>query len=332
MGNAFGADYPPFTADKPRFDQSTYTGRVRHFMDMVDPSTLLASKTDLLRAKDILQKYEAGFVDSGVTNVDLWEARKLRDSTLHPDTGEKILAPLRMSGFVPTNIPICVGLLMPNQSIYMTIFWQWINQSYNLASNFANRNASTEMTTQEILTAYGIAVTTSCSIAVGLGHAVKQYKFPTEAMRTLVSRTVPFFAVSSAGALNVILMRMKEMSEGVDVRDKDGNVLGTSEIAGKKAVLQTAFSRAIVPMPVLLLPPLIMQPILNSKLLKANKRLAMPFEVLTLSVCLFAFLPCGLALFPQVAEVPVTDLEQKFHDRRNKDGEHIKTVYFNKGL
>lgn len=53
------------------------------------------------------------------------------DSSLHPDTGLPVPLPFRMSAFVPTNILIIGGMLMPNPSLKGVIFWQWANQSLN---------------------------------------------------------------------------------------------------------------------------------------------------------------------------------------------------------
>jgi hypothetical protein len=44
---------------------------------------------------------------------------------------------------------------------------------------------------------------------------------------------VPFAAVAGAGSLNLVAVRWKEMSEGVEVTDKDGIVRGKSIIAGQ---------------------------------------------------------------------------------------------------
>jgi len=61
---------------------------------------------------------------------------------IHPDTGEKIPMPFRMSGFVPFGTPIVVGLLLPSQTLASTTFWQWLNQSHNACVNYCNRNAT----------------------------------------------------------------------------------------------------------------------------------------------------------------------------------------------
>ena len=78
----------------------------------------------------------------GVLQVVHDDCTFLFQAVIHPDTGEKILLPFRMSGFVPFGSPIVVGLLLPNLTLPQTAFWQWLNQSHNACVNYANRNAS----------------------------------------------------------------------------------------------------------------------------------------------------------------------------------------------
>lgn len=42
----------------------------------------------------------------------MWKAKQLVDSSIHPDTGEPVPLPFRMSAFVPTNMLIVAGMLM----------------------------------------------------------------------------------------------------------------------------------------------------------------------------------------------------------------------------
>lgn len=53
------------------------------------------------------------------------------DSTLHPDTGLPVPLPFRLSAFVPTNLIVVGGMLMPNPTLKGVLFWQWANQSLN---------------------------------------------------------------------------------------------------------------------------------------------------------------------------------------------------------
>ena len=69
---------------------------------------------------------------------------------IHPDTGKIIPLPLRFAAFVPVNICIVAGMLAPTQTTTTLLFWQWANQSYNVALNHANRNASNELSNFQI--------------------------------------------------------------------------------------------------------------------------------------------------------------------------------------
>jgi len=48
---------------------------------------------------------------------------------------------------------------------------------------------------------------------------------------------ISFLAVGSAGCANVMMMRSKEMTEGIILKDAEGNEVGKSKIIGKKAVI-----------------------------------------------------------------------------------------------
>ncbi|KAJ3357225.1 hypothetical protein HDU83_008038 [Entophlyctis luteolus] len=130
---------------KPRYDQSTYWGRLRHFSEITDPRNLFATDSQLQRAKNLLADYKAYFLRSRNAKLTLIVV----DSTFHSDTGEKILLPFRMACFVPTNALIVAGMLMPNPSIASIVFWQWANQSVNVAFNYCNANKTTEMNMSE---------------------------------------------------------------------------------------------------------------------------------------------------------------------------------------
>src|SRR4051812_3430556 len=98
-------------------------------MTLTNPLTLLKTSKDLDEAVALLEAYKKG---ADVDEQRLWRAKQLRDSAVHPQTGERISPPARMSAFMPANILICYGLMLPQAGVATTIFWQWVNQSYNL--------------------------------------------------------------------------------------------------------------------------------------------------------------------------------------------------------
>ncbi|VDM54254.1 unnamed protein product [Angiostrongylus costaricensis] len=132
--------YPPFRLNSPRFPQGTFLGRYLHYLDVIDPTTLLVSDKRLHECVQLLENWQNG--DHTSTDRELWRAQKIKQAILHPDTGEKVLPPFRMSGFVPFGWITVTGMLLPNPSWPTLLFWQWLNQSHNACVNYANRNAT----------------------------------------------------------------------------------------------------------------------------------------------------------------------------------------------
>ena len=94
------APTPPFTLEAPsRFPQSTYVGRCRHFFQVINPTNLLITDGELASAQATLAHFKSHGRVAGVSDEQLWSAKLVRDSTVHPDTGEKIPLPFRMSAF-----------------------------------------------------------------------------------------------------------------------------------------------------------------------------------------------------------------------------------------
>ncbi|KAG7518529.1 sideroflexin-5-like isoform X1 [Solea senegalensis] len=307
--------------------QGSFLGRLRHFIDIIDPSTLFVSETRLKECIKLLDDYKQGFLPAGVTDLQLWEAQKIKQAIIHPDTGEKIFMPFRMSGYVPFGTPIVIGLLLPNQTVVSTIIWQWLNQSHNACVNYANRNATKPTPTSKFLQGYVGAVTSAVSIAVGLNVLIQKANKLSPATRMIIQRLVPFPAVASANICNVGLMRHNELSEGVDVLDNNGNVVGSSKIAARHAIMETAFTRVVLPMPIFVLPPIIMSYLERLRFLQSHRRLLLPVHSF---VCLVTFglsLPVAISLFPQISQIEVSRLEQEIAMATD-----CKVVTYNKGL
>ncbi|KAI7801761.1 sideroflexin-5b [Triplophysa rosa] len=321
------ASCPVFQLGKPRYDQSTFLGRLRHFIDIIDPSTLFVTESRLKEYIKLLDDFKRGTLTPGITDHQLWEAQKAKQAIIHPDTGEKIFMPFRMSGYVPFGTPIVVGLLLPNQTLASTVFWQWLNQSHNACVNYANRNATKPTPTSKFIQGYLGAVTSAVSIAVGLNVLIQKSSKFNPATRLFIQRFIPFPAVASANICNVALMRHNELSEGIDVLDSNGNVVGSSRIAAKHALIETAVTRVALPLPIFVLPPIIMAFLEKLPLMQAHRRMMLPVHSL---VCLAVFglsLPLAISLFPQMSQIEASHLEPEIAMATD-----CKVLTYNKGL
>ena len=62
---------------RPRYSQSSYSGRVANFFSVIDPRTLLATDEQVKQAVDLIERYKNG-ERKGITQEQIWEAKKLR--------------------------------------------------------------------------------------------------------------------------------------------------------------------------------------------------------------------------------------------------------------
>ena len=326
-GGGGGDAVPPFSLTKPRFDQSSFMGRYRTFLQSTDCRTLLIGDDTLNAAIALLDQYKAGDAPEGTTDAQLWDARRITEAIVHPDNGEKIIPLFRFSAFAPANIPICVWLMWPGASAVNAVAAQWFNQSYNVAVNFANRNMSNPMPMDVVMKSYALAVGTSCGIAIGLG---KLMKTPRMAALPLLAKFVPWAAVCTAGCVNCVFVRWNEL-DGIDVEAEDGETsFGKSAAAGKNAILKCCAARVIWTTPVLVGVPLMMAPVLKSAAVKANPRLALAAELAFVVGLLFTVIPAALAVFPQRDSLAIADIEPEIRAKAEAAG--VERVYFNKGL
>eukprot|EP00587_Corethron_hystrix_P009349 CAMPEP_0113299390 /NCGR_PEP_ID=MMETSP0010_2-20120614/1448_1 /TAXON_ID=216773 ORGANISM="Corethron hystrix, Strain 308" /NCGR_SAMPLE_ID=MMETSP0010_2 /ASSEMBLY_ACC=CAM_ASM_000155 /LENGTH=356 /DNA_ID=CAMNT_0000152623 /DNA_START=319 /DNA_END=1389 /DNA_ORIENTATION=+ /assembly_acc=CAM_ASM_000155 len=328
---------PEFDARGTRFDQGTFMGRFAERLLACDPTLLVYSSAKVEQAKAMVDNapYLISNPPSGSSNVhrELWESKRIVDATLHPDTGIAIPAPFRMSGYVPFNGPVCVAMVA-SSSTPALLFWNWANQSQNALVNYFNRNASSDVTNEEIIKSYTIAVGAAMSVAFGLATFIKRSYDPATAQRML--RFVAFPASVAASSLNCYIVRSPEISTGVSLFDKDGKTVlegDTSQVAAKKGVYATTASRALLPAPVYFLPPALMAAVSPiRRLTEKNPRLSVPITTFLLMISFGIGLPATIAVFPQISEIEVDKLEEKYQNLKDDQGKPIQRLYFNKGL
>lgn len=268
-----------------------------------------------------------------------------------------------MSAYVLSNLVVTAGMLIPNLSTAGTLGWQIANQSLNVAINSSNANKSSPLSTSTMVQSYFFAVGASCSVAVGLKALVPRLSRLAPGTRMVLARLVPFAAVASASALNVIAMRSDEMRTGLDVFAADEEPqepqqprskklqdpsdqttpkepkqsLGKSQKAAQIAVFETALSRVINATPIMVLPPLILVRLQRTAWLSQRPRMLMPVNLgLVLVTSVFA-LPLALGIFPQREVVNVRRLEERFWDLKAPGGcgagsVSPRMVEFNRGI
>lgn len=337
--NATASSVPIFDPSGQRFDQSTFIGRFSKMILACDPRLLAYSEEDTRSSKAMVLDYQNLLLNlppnmtAMQMNHALWEAQRIASASLHPDTGDVIPAPFRMSGYVPFNGPICVSMVA-STSTPALLMWAWINQSQNALVNYYNRNASSEMTNKTLLMSYGTAVVSALTVAFGLATLI-QKKFDAHKAKQMM-RWVAFPSAVVASSINCYIVRSPEIDTGVPLVNANGEDVApgqTSKIAAQRGVNSTTASRAILQAPVYFLPPVLMGtvPFLKNIVMK-NPALSVPLTTYLVLVSFGLGLPSTVAIFPQMAEIDLTDCEEEFQGLVGKDGLPYQKLYYNKGL
>lgn len=177
-------------------------------LSTMNPTTLLASDGDVVAAAGLIAAFDAQQQAPAAgyrkpSNSELWAARQLRDSAMHPDTGELIPRPFRMSGYVPFNGPVCVAMMLA-ASTPSLLFWNWVNQSQNALVNYFNRNASSPTSNEILVRSYATAVSCALAVAFGISQFIQRRY---EENNSILSINFPMFSLNSL--ISPIMLQIK---------------------------------------------------------------------------------------------------------------------------
>ncbi|CAL1685942.1 unnamed protein product [Lasius platythorax] len=313
--------------ERPYWDQSTYQGRALHFLTVTNPLNVFATNKRLEHARDIVTKYRQGesLKKQGIVADELWNCKYLYDSAYHPDTGEKMLLIGRMSAQVPMNMIITGCMMTFYKSTPAVIFWQWINQSFNAVVNYTNRSGSSPIPTETLARSY-IGATGGAVITALTLNRLAQRGPP------LAGRLVPLAAVAAANCVNIPLMRITELQNGIELQTEDGTKVGNSKRAAREAITSVTLSRILMASPSMVLAPIVMNYLDRRQLLRNAKWAGGPIQVLICGVCLTFATPLCCALFAQRVPISVNRLESDVQQQVRSHDSGLETVYYNKGL
>ncbi|KAJ8715616.1 hypothetical protein PYW07_010098 [Mythimna separata] len=311
---------------KPRWDQSTYMGRAKHFIVLTNPLNFFTSDKELDAAKKIVDEYKRTRKMPPNYNEDkLWEKKYLVDSAFHPDTGEKMISIGRMSAQAPMNTIITGCMITFYKTKPAIIFWQWFNQTFNAIVNYTNRSGDAVISTKQLLASYCAACGGALSTALYLNAKVKN-------MNPVFARLVPFVAVASANFINIPMMRSSELINGTPVFTPDGKRVGESKIAARTGILLVCISRVFMAVPSMTLVPIITNAATQRNMFCHYPMAVIPFQLSLVCICATFATPLCCALFQQNAVMNISSLEPKLQTEAFKIAPFAKTVYYNKGL
>ncbi|XP_038678098.1 sideroflexin-4 isoform X2 [Scyliorhinus canicula] len=286
--------------------EQSFFHRLLQWLDILDPTTLLASNKEIENALTLLQGSLPSLKET-VRDEKIKEALKLTLSSIHPDTADVLPTIFRASAFMPFATPLVVAMLLPHKGMKPAVFWQFLFQSYSAGYNLVNRNKTT------------------CKVSPQF--VMHRYASNSPVMYTVFKKILPVPVLAFASALNVAIVRGFEFDKGIEVADKNGNVVGVSQLAGTKAIKETALSRAVLVGATVTAPN-----ILVGYLQRTNFIRRFPFGLAPIRHIMTAFVfglmvPFAFSLYPQTGKIKRSNLEPLIQSATTEED-----LYYNRGL
>lgn len=268
------------------------------------------------------------YINHILTNGNEYQKYKIKESVIHKDTNKPIYWLFRFSSFIPVNIPICFGLIT-SKTIYGQMFWQVINQSYNVGFNYANKPHSKNINNNDLINMYTFAVVSSCSISGIVSYYTKFIFNNTNNhfFHTLCRGFFPFTSVFLSSTLNLYFVRKNDFENGIKLVDKNNNEAGKSINMAYNSFTETATCRTMFRFMSCMFPPIIEYIVMkNSKIeniMKNNIKLWTFFRLGIITTCLYISMPLSFSFYPQMMKINNNNIEPEF---KNKE------LFYNRGI
>ncbi|KAM4607319.1 sideroflexin-4 isoform 2-T2 [Polymixia lowei] len=267
----------------------SFFNRLRIWVNLLDPTSLLASDAEIQNARSVLGNGEKLHEKDG-------HALTLSLTCVHADSGAVLPTVFRPPALLPISAPL------------------FLLQSYSAGFNYANRNSSSEqskkISLKQVLLITGSVAYATCAGAIP--HIVIHRLGISSAPFLVFFRSILPIPLSAAlASFNVLTVRSEESENGVQVFDSNGNSVGISKAAGEKAVRDTALSRAALMGATAAIPNLLVFFLQKTRMFQKNSLLVAPVRHVSAAFVLGLMIPVSFSLFPQLGMIKKENLESE---------------------
>ncbi|XP_054877638.1 sideroflexin-4 [Poeciliopsis prolifica] len=301
----------------------SFLSRLRTWVYLLDPSLLLSSDAEILKAHSLIGSPEKlDEKDDVSVNLSL--------SSSHPGTGAVLPLLFRPPAYLPISGPLVVGSLLPHSGVKAALFWQFLLQSYNAAFSYVHRNSSAEKekktSLKQLLLMAGTVSYTMCAGALPQ-LLIDRLHIRSSALQTFCRSILPIPLSAALAFFNVFTVRHQETETGIQVFDCNGNPAGVSKAAGSKAVWETALSRAVLFGTTAAVPNLLALFLQRRSFFQRNSLLMAPCRHIGVALVLGSMIPVSFSLFSPAGTINRDRVEKEL-----QAGASGQTLFYHRGL
>ncbi|XP_067383200.1 sideroflexin-4 isoform X2 [Channa argus] len=284
----------------------SFASRLQIWVNLLNPISLLCSDAEIQKAHASLGSGEKSKKDSSALNLSL--------SSVHGDSGAVLPLVFRPPAFLPISAPLVVASFLPHNNIKPALFWQFLLQSYSAGFNYANRNYSSEKQDKQTRLKQLLLIAGTVSYATCAGTLpqvlINRLGIRNAPVQTFFRSILPIPLSAALAFFSVFTIRSEESETGIQVFDSNGNPVGVSKAAGKKAVKETALSRAALFGITGAAPNLLVLLLQSTRFFKRNSLLVAPLRHISVAFILGLMIPVSFSLFPQLGTIKKKTLEE----------------------
>uniref|UniRef100_A0A8C9MC92 Sideroflexin 4 n=1 Tax=Panthera tigris altaica TaxID=74533 RepID=A0A8C9MC92_PANTA len=282
-------------------ERQSFIQRFVQWTELLDPTNLVVSIEKIEKSRQLLLTNEDAFTHD-LEDRRVQEAWKRSLSTVHPDNSKLIPVPFRPAVCDP----------------FASVFVQVSFYTYTTAFNIVNGNASYNRRPHESLL-LGTGVIASSSF-FGVGVPSLGQTHPLLCI---------FFSTSTAhiSAMNVVAARSLEPIRGIEVMDKEGNVMGYSRRAGTKAVKDTATSRIVLFGTSAFIPEVFSHFFIRTQFFRQYPWSLWTFKLSCTVLVMGLMVPVSFSMYPQIERIQCNKLEKEIQSATEET-----ELFYNRGV
>ncbi|XP_076690261.1 sideroflexin-4 [Callospermophilus lateralis] len=287
-------------------ERRSFVQRLLKWTELLDPTNLTTSIEKIEKSRQLLFTSEDAY-RFDVDDQRIKNAWKTSLSTVHPDSSRLIPILFRPAAFLPLTVPAVFLSMMPAKGMKSMILPQVSLYAYTTGFTMVNGNASySHSLPAKILLGAGVIAS---STFFGLIPHLVQMKYHLD--NPWIKRALPIVFLAQVSGMNVFASRSLEPVQGIEVMDKDGNVIGRSRRAGRKAVRETAVSRAVLFGTSAFIPEVFTYFFKRTQFFLQNPQSLWTLKLSCTLLVMGVMVPVSFSMFPQIGQIKYSKLEEE---------------------
>ncbi|MXQ96275.1 hypothetical protein E5288_WYG015943 [Bos mutus] len=296
-------------------ERQSFIQRFLQWTELLDPTNLVLSIEKIEKSRQLLLTNEDAS-RGDLEDKRIQEAWKRSLSTVHPDNSRLIPGPFRPAALLPFTAPTLFLSMLPVKSLKSMILPQASFYTYSTAFNIVNGNASYDRRAHE-------------SLLLGAGVILFPRLLQVRlSMNSVLSRNfIPVIILAQLSGMNVIASRSLEPMRGIEVMDKEGNVIGYSRKAGTKAVKDTATSRVVLFGTSAFIPEVFAYFFKRTQFFLQNPWSLWTLKLSCTVLVMGLMVPVSFSVFPQIGRIQCSELEKEIQSATEET-----ELFYNRGV